>query len=304
MTARFAVLDFETTSRTNSARATEIGIVELDDALCVSSIFESVLKPPLSPMKQSLSYSRLSMDQLNEAPEFIHIWPSLAPYFDGRIVVAHKKDFEERVIAHAFADAGLPSLELPFICTLEWSKKILKHQVSGYSLQEVCAFLDIDLLEPHEAKVDAVSTAGLFKVLYERSPELREHCEEIASQAVSVPRPNTAGVNPLIRRRHKAGELPDNELESIATEIRGNPKIKIVVITGTLMSSLSKFSDLVASIGYEVKESPTTAGTAFVVQGYNGGQSKIEKAKKYGRPVLTEQDALRVLRILRERKEG
>ena len=304
MTARFSVLDFETTSRGNSARATEIGVVTLDDDLAVSSIFESVLKPPLPPMKQSLSYSRLSLDQLNAAPEFIQVWPSITPYFDGRIVVAHKKDFEQTVIAHAFADAGLPSLEFPFLCTLEWSKKILKHQVSGYSLQEVCAFLNVDLLEPHEAKVDAVATAGIFKSLYEQSPELREYCEELASQTLSVPRPKTPGTNALIRRRHKAGELSDKELESIATEIRNNAKIKIVVVTGTLITSVSKFSALVVSVGYELKESPATAGTAFVVQGYNGGQSKIEKAKKYCRPVLTEHDALRVLQILREWKEG
>ena len=304
MTARFTVLDFETTSRGKSARATEIVIVTLDEVLCVSSIFESVLKPPLPPMKQSLSYSRLSLDQLNAAPEFIQVWPSIAPYFDDRIVVAHKKDFEQTVIAHAFADAGLPSLEFPFVCTLEWSKKILKHQVSGHSLQEVCAFLDVDLLTPHEAKVDAVSTAGLFRALYERSPELREHCEELASQTVSVPRPESSGAKALVRRRHKADEITDKELELIANEIRGNVKIKIVVVTGTLIISATKFSALVSSAGYEVKESPATAGTAFVVQGYNGGQSKIDKAKKYGRPVLTEQDAVRVLHLLRERKEG
>jgi BRCT domain type II-containing protein len=93
-------------------------------------------------------------------------------------------------------------------------------------------------------------------------------------------------------------------LELIANEIRGNVKIKIVVVTGTLIISATKFSALVSSAGYEVKESPATAGTAFVVQGYNGGQSKIDKAKKYGRPVLTEQDAVRVLHLLRERKEG
>ncbi len=302
MNVRFAVLDFETTSRGNSARATEIGIVALDETLCVSSVFESVLKPPLPPMKQSLSYSRLSLDQLNAAPEFIQVWPRIAPYFDGRIVVSHKKEFEQTVIAHAFADAGLPLLELPFVCTLEWSKKILKHQVHGYSLQEVCAFLDIDLLEPHEAKVDAVATAELFKLLYEQSPELRERCEELASQTLSVSTPKSSGTEVLIRRRHKAVELSDKDLEAIAIEIHRNAKIKIVVVTGTLITSVAKFSALVARAGYEVKESPATAGTAFVVQGLNGGQSKIEKAKKYRRPVLTEQDAARVLELLSQWK--
>jgi len=304
MTARFAVLDFETTSRTTSARATEIGIVALDDALLVSSVFESVLKPPITPMKQSLSYSRLSLDQLNAAPEFIQIWPTITSFFDRRILVAHKKDFEQNVLAHAFVDSELPRLEFPFLCTLEWSRKILKHQVGGFSLQEVCAFFDIDLLDPHEAKVDAVATANLFRELYERSPELREHCEELASQTLSVPKLGTLSTNALIRRRHKVGELSEKELELIANEIRTNAKIKIVVVTGKLFSSMSKFCALVASVGYEVKESPATAGTAFVVQGYNGGQSKIEKAKKYGRPVLTEQDALKVLHLLCERKES
>jgi len=302
MTARFAVLDFETTSRGNSARATEIGIVALDENIQVSSSFESVIKPPLQPMKQSLSYSRLSLDQLNTAPGFIEIWPRIAPYFDNRIIVAHKKEFEQSVIAHAFSDAGLPSLELPFLCTLEWSRKILKHQVSGHSLQEVCAYLDIDLLEPHEAVVDSLATANLFKALYEQSQELREHCEELAAHTVSVPVPKESGAKPLIRRRHKASDLSVQELESIASEIQGNAKIKIVVVTGTLISSVSKFSGLVADAGYELKESPTTAGTAFVVQGYSGGQSKIDKAKKYGRPVLTEQDALKVLRTLADWK--
>jgi len=304
MTARFTVLDFETTSREKSARATEIGLVALDDDLCAESIFESVIKPPLPPMKQSLSYSRLSLDQLEDAPEFVQIWPEISPYFDRRIVVAHKMDFEQGVIAHAFADAGLHPYELPFVCTLEWSRKILKHKVSGHSLQEVCAYLDIDLLDPHEAKVDAVATAGVFKALYEQSPELREHCDELVAKAVSLSTPKSSGTKALIRRRHKAGELSDKDLESIAAEISTNSKIKIVVVTGTLVLSESKFAALVSGAGYAVKDSPTTAGTAFVVQGYNGGQSKIKKAIQYGRPVLTEKDAVKVLNILCGWKES
>ncbi len=304
MATRFTVLDFETTSRDSSARATEIGIVALDDLLCASSIFESVIKPPVPPMKQSLSYSRLSLDQLDAAPEFVQVWPSIAPYFDQRIVVAHKKEFEQAVISLAFADAGLPPFDLPFVCTLDWSKRILKHQVNGHSLLDVCAYLDIDLLAPHEAKVDAVATAALFKVLYEQSAEMRTHCEELASKTVPIPTPKVPGAKPLIRRRHVALGRPETELQSIAAEIRTNSRIKIVVVTGTLMLSESKFSALVSSAGYEFKESPATAGTAFVVQGYNGGQSKIKKAIQYGRPVLTEQDAVWVLNILREWKEG
>jgi DNA polymerase III epsilon subunit-like protein len=298
MDGLFSVLDFETTSLEGDSRPTEIGIVALNQNLLPIDKFESVIRPPIEASMQSLAYARLSRDQLGQAPTFSAIWPLAAPFFNGRVIVAHNKSFEIGVLARALGDSKIPLMDFPFICTYEWSQKILKNKLERFRLPDLCAYFDVELIDAHEAIADAQATAEIFKHLYETSDDLRLHCQKLADSTVGFVAPVDTLQEPLIRRRIKATSKTPLEIEAVVREIRSNSKIKIVVATGTLIMSETKFAALVEQAGYTFKDSPTTAGTAFVIQGYNGGQSKIQKAGKYGRPVLTEADGIAVLRSL------
>ena len=63
-------IDFETTS-INNPRATEIGLVALDDDLNPVAKFETLIKPTRSVESRSLLVSRLSLEQINSANPFL-----------------------------------------------------------------------------------------------------------------------------------------------------------------------------------------------------------------------------------------
>jgi DNA polymerase-3 subunit epsilon len=293
LTGFFTVIDFEGTSR-----ATEIGMVTLNEKLEQVDFYESVIKPPVQPKKWSLSISRLSKHQLATAPTFTEIWPSIHPYLSGRVLVAHNKIYEQGVIRRELSDVGCALEMTAIVCTLEWSRKLLKHKLNNHTLADVAAYFDVELTNSHEALADATATAFVFKKLYEMSNDLRAHCNELLGKTLEIPSPKGIARPSQIRQRYTTGEMSQEELNEIAREIYSNSKIKIVVMTGKLLGSQRTMEQRIADAGYMFKESPTTAGTAFVIHGHSGGLSKIEKAEKYDRPILTEEDAIKVLDLL------
>lgn len=301
----FTAIDFEGTSREGSARATEVAVVGLTESLLIGDSFESVINPPVQPKKESLSYARLSRDQIASAPSFHGIFPSLIPFLCGKVMIAHNKIYEIGVLSREFSDMGI-QMDLPFICTLEWSRQILKHKLSNFTLNDVCGYYDIDLLNPHEALADAVATAQVFAKLYNESPSLREYCGEKVSEVVGISSKESP-MSPQIRERFTAVSLGRDDLLEIAAEILSNTKVmrsKFVVLTGKILTGQSQLEDSIEKAGLIFKETPPTAGTAFVIQGHAGGLSKIKKAHLYGRPVLTVPDAFELLEIIAEMRNG
>ena len=164
----FSVLDFEGTSKTSKAMATEIGLVRLNDALEPQEEFETVLRPPIKPLKESMSYARLSMGEINSAPTFREVWPQISKFFSGSVVVAHNKIYEIGVIKNELSVLGEDNCP-PFICTLEWSRKIIGSRLNSHTLGRMCSYFDIPLDNAHEAIADARATAVLFRKLMELS---------------------------------------------------------------------------------------------------------------------------------------
>lgn len=297
----FTAIDFEGTSLEGSARATEVAVVSLTESLHIGDSFESVLNPPIQPKKESLSYARLSKDQIACAPSFHEIFPSLIPFLSEKILIAHNKIYEIGVLSREFADMSI-HVDPPFICTLEWSRQILKHKLSNYTLLDVCGYYDIDLLNPHEALADATATAQVFAKLYVDSSILRDFCGKLASDVVKISSKDLPK-NPQIRDRFTAVSLGRDDLLVIASEILNNSKVmqsKFVVVTGKILAGKPRLDELIEQAGLKFKETPTTEGTAFVIQGHAGGLTKIKKAHLYGRPVLTVPDAFELLEIITE----
>jgi len=77
----------------------------------------------------------------------------------------------------------------------------------------------------------------------------------------------------------------------------------LVVVTGTPDDGKEEFGTYVSSAGLEYRETPPTKSTAFVVQSNNDpGMSKIRRALELGIPVLSESDALLLIKMLRGEK--
>lgn len=289
-----AVIDFETSSLLPNRKATEVGVVLLDSNLVAISEFETLVNPELRADKSSLGISKLTQALVDCAPKFSEIWPTLHPFVAGKLLVAHHAEFDKTVLLNELRSMGQIVFSLPTVCTLEWSRRIFGSSLKNFTLEDVCEFLEIPLLNSHEALSDAKATAKVFKALYERSPELRDFCSEAQSQIPILEAPSYAGESPIVRPKLDVQDRKESELRQIFDEIRSNQKLKMVVITGKIHEE-SKFESLCAKAGFPRKQSPVTAGTAFLVVGEAPGQGKIADAIYYGRPILTLNDANKVL---------
>ena len=201
MDTPFTVIDFEGTHRDSKARATEIGVVATNFEFTIHDYLETVIKPPVVASLSSLGHSRLSYDQLESAPTFSQIWPSIHEFVSGKVLIAHNAPYDKGVLERELKDIGLDGSKIPFLCTLEWSRKILKHKLSSFSLDAVCGYFDISTLNAHEAIGDTFATMILMSYLIDLSPELKLTLIDLQDQAVIFPEPTQGATLQQIRNR-------------------------------------------------------------------------------------------------------
>jgi len=289
-----SVLDFEGTSKTNKAFATEIGLVGLSTSLETLEEYESVLQPPVKPLKESMSYARLSNGEIDSAPKFGEVWPSVSKFFSEKVLVAHNKVYEIGVLKNELAALG-EKRNPPFICTLEWSRKIIGSRSNSHTLGSMCSYFDIPLDNAHEALADARATAILFRRLMHLSPAMVDATVEAGKQIVVFAQESREGSEPRIRDRFRATESNSIEIKRALERILVG-KMSLVVITGTPDMGKPAFGETLREVSLEYRETPPTMGTAFVVQAnMSPGMSKIRKAQELGIPVLSESDALLII---------
>ncbi len=296
---KIAVLDFEGTSRVASSRATEIGIAQLNEEFQIIGEFETLIRPPVEPDKSSISIARLSRNELNNAPTFEQVWPFFFGQIDQTILIAHNKIYEENVLSNELKDLGIRLLP-PFLCTLEWSRKILGHKVSSHSLLNLCDYLNIEIHNSHEAIADVRATALLLQKLIKLEPSLIDEITKLRDKVVVFPKPEAKPSSLAPRERFKAKTGDEVKISQALEQVKIYHKT-LVVLTGTPDSGKYEFGEDIASVGLEYRETPPTMRTAFVVQANNNpGMSKIRKAIELGVPILSEADALLLIENLRK----
>jgi DNA polymerase-3 subunit epsilon len=281
-------IDFETTSITDP-RATEIGLVALDEDLKPVSTFETVIKPPRQVAKRALGVSRLSMDQIISAKIFSDYWGNIQPYFDNRILIAHNAEFDMKVLRAELADIGISKLP-PSVCTCLLARKIMPAAVN-HRLGHLCGLLDISL-NAHRALSDAAACGNLLAELISISDETA-HAEISRAMAgiTSFGVPSKAPSEPLIRQSVEVPRRNEDQAYETFKEIIASGKTQ-VALTGSPKIGKSAFGELVASIGYLYKETtPGPRHTAFLVKANSdAGERKIRHATEAGVPVLREEE--------------
>ena len=283
------VIDFEGTSRNLSPRATEIGLVALDENLVEVASFESLVRPPVDAYASSLAFAHLSREEVEAAPSFIDLWPSIYPFLNSRLLVAHNKVYEIGVINREFRDLGL-SIIPKFLCTLEWSRKVLGRETENHQLGTLCSHLGIKLSNAHEALSDARATGELLRRLASRSEDLQSYLGRVKNSLVEYDLPKTPEIRAVVRERFVADENSERTIELAVKRIKSE-HLNLIVLTGTPAIGKAGFKELMASYGLENRETPPTKATAFVLRADKSpGMSKIKTAQKYGVPVLLESD--------------
>jgi DNA polymerase-3 subunit epsilon len=298
----FAVIDFETTDVTDSRRATEVGIVILDSDLKEVAVYESLVNPERKAFRGSLGHSLLVQSELDAAPTFEQLWPAIAELISGKFLVMHNEDFDKGVLLNELDAMGLNRKIGPSLCTMKAAGRVFpERKAKGErELSTLIEFLGLPAGTAHQALADARMTAELFRHIFPLDREMQSTVQVLADDLVEYEVIGKA-FEPVTRKRISVGGVSDEELRKIAEEIEGNTKVLLAshaCRTGSLADQPA-FEEALASIGFTLEDKETTASTAFLVHGSKAGVRKVNKAKDYGRPVLSEDDALRLIELLK-----
>ena len=284
------VLDFETTSLENPY-AIEIGMIALDHNLNEVSRYESVIKPPIEISKKILGMTRLTANQLTQAPTFEDLWPDIHLYLSNRIFVAHYAQFENKVIYKEFLRLGIEEFVPRSLCTYELSKRILQG-LPKYTLEFLTSYMQIPHPESHQALGDVIPTVELLKELSKLSSHPQEEIRRLSQNLVSIPTPQDTAVLPLARLRSTA---ENHELSTIVEYIRESAKSRIS-ITGTPVMGKEELARKFNEVGLIYDKGPIVNSMALVIRcDIKPGESKVQQAKEKGIPVVSEALAIQLI---------
>ena len=168
----FAALDFESAGeRANVAGVpVQVGVAWMNGLdLETSSFYRSYLKTDRPVTWAAQQLHGITNNDLQDAPEFLALWPEMKRRLGGRWIVAHGAGTEKRYL-RAFPLHGFG----PWVDTLSLSRKILTGRPS-YALSDLAEEFSLEeqarVLLPdfrwHEALSDAVASLLLLRKLIE-----------------------------------------------------------------------------------------------------------------------------------------
>jgi DNA polymerase-3 subunit epsilon len=168
VTLDFVAIDFETA---NSFRGSPcaVGLARVRDGVVVETA-SSLMRPPngydhFDPWNMSIH--RITPDQVQDAPVFADLWPSVLDFIGDDTVVAHNASFDLGVIREACTVSGLPWPRMRYVCTLVLARKT--YDLLSYSLPFVVEAAGLSLDDHHDAAADALAAAHVMVDMAARS---------------------------------------------------------------------------------------------------------------------------------------
>src|SRR3954471_15184250 len=163
--AEYVCVDTETNGRPgDGCELTEVGAVLVGGGE-LHERFESLVRVE-HPLSRGIErFTGITQRMVDEAPPPEEVLPRLKEMVDGRVLVAHSASFDRRVLAQAYARAGIEWTEPPILCTVAMARRFapLARQRKLAPLAEA---LGIEVQGVHRALVDAETCARVFCALF------------------------------------------------------------------------------------------------------------------------------------------
>jgi DNA polymerase-3 subunit epsilon len=166
-TAEFLVVDTETNGLSGErCEVTEIGAVLVGGG----ELHErwETLVPVRAPLSHGIQrFTGVTQAMVDAAPPAELTLPELAEQLEGRVLVAHNAAFDRRVLAQAFARAGVPWPDPPTLCTVALARRL--HPLARQrKLAPLAESLGIEVETTHRALADAETCARVLCALFPR----------------------------------------------------------------------------------------------------------------------------------------
>lgn len=162
----YAIVDIETTGGSpKNSKITEIAIYKHTGEEIVDE-YITLVNPeiPIPPFITNLT--GISDQMVKSAPKFYEIAKQIVEFTEDCVFVAHNVGFDYGVIREEFKSLGFDYLR-PHLCTVRTSRFVIPGHDS-YSLGKLSRSLGIELNDRHRASGDALATAKLFTLLFDK----------------------------------------------------------------------------------------------------------------------------------------
>lgn len=162
----FAIVDIETTGGSPKAsKITEIAIFKHNGKEIIDE-FISLINPEMTIPDFIVRLTGISDKMVEHAPKFYEVAKQIIEFTEDCVFVAHNVGFDYSVLRQEFKWLGY-DFRKPHLCTVRTSRYVLPGHES-YSLGKLSKNLGIEIKGRHRAGGDALATAHLFKILYEK----------------------------------------------------------------------------------------------------------------------------------------
>ena len=163
------LIDFEATSKyPHTARATEIGLIALDENLNEVARYATVMRPPVAidPIAQKIM--NLSTEEINSTHTFKDYWPDIYPFINNRVLIAHNAEYDLGVLTNELRAIDL-NTQLASLCTLQMATRTLTGITKNLKLGTIAAHFGITF-DAHQALDDAEVAGKIFKHMLALDP--------------------------------------------------------------------------------------------------------------------------------------
>ncbi|GLO65505.1 MULTISPECIES: 3'-5' exonuclease [Oceanobacillus] len=155
---KFAAIDFETANEKRNS-ACSIGVVIMNDTEIIDEFYSLI--NPLAPFRSRNIYVHgITEEQVQEAPTFAELWPTLSAYLEDTILIAHNASFDMSVLRQSLYKYDMPCPNYMSLCTVKISQLIWP-QLENHKLHTVANYHEIPL-NHHHAMDDARASAKIF----------------------------------------------------------------------------------------------------------------------------------------------
>ncbi len=277
----FVAIDFETANSKRTS-ACSIGLAIVED-FAVTETKHWLIKPePYYFDHFNTMLHGISENHVADAPTFDQLWPTLKPYIEDRIVVAHNASFDVSVMRHMFEYYSIPTPNIEILCSYRIAKAAYP-AMGSHRLNVVCQALDIPL-DHHRADSDAAASAMIICDIFNKQGitdinEIKEKFSLLPGYWYDDNRYKACRGKP----NPKTDTLINHDAEYIDNDFAGVN----FVFTGTLLSmTRSKAFEVVSKGGGEAQKGINKETDYLVVgiqdmQKLNGKKtsSKMRKAE-------------------------
>jgi len=193
------VLDTETTGLDPaSARLVEVAAVRVAGGrIDEASTFRRLVRPGVTIPAAATAIHGIDDAAVAQAPPFAEVWRELSAFVGDAVVIGHSIGFDLAVLKRECDRAGLAFARPRSLC-VRLLGEVAGRDLAGYSLDQLAAWLGVEVTGRHSALGDAAATAQVFLALL---PRLRAQNVRTLAEAEQASR----ALEHVLADQHRAG---------------------------------------------------------------------------------------------------